>query len=50
MQKFLKEYIKNPKYIGAIVPSSKFLAKNMIESIDFNKKQYPKSLVFVKFN
>lgn len=39
MQKFLKEYIKNPKYIGAIVPSSKFLAKNMIESIDFNKSK-----------
>ena len=33
--KFIKEYIKNPRAIGAIAPSSKYLAKKMIQCIDF---------------
>lgn len=33
--KFLTEYIRNPQTIGAIAPSSKYLAKNMIKNIDF---------------
>lgn len=32
---FLKNYIKYPRIIGAICPSSKALAKKMIEKIDF---------------
>ena len=32
---FLKEYILNPKYVGAVAPSSKYLAQKMIEPIDF---------------
>lgn len=36
MIKFLKEYIKNPLKVGAIMPSTKYLAKEMIKNIDFN--------------
>lgn len=32
---FLLEYIKNPRNVGAVAPSSKYLANRMIESIDF---------------
>ena len=32
---FVLEYIRNPKIIGAIAPSSKYLANKMINSIDF---------------
>ena len=34
---FLKEYIINPKCVGAVAPSSKYLAQKMIEPIDFVK-------------
>lgn len=37
MFKFIKEFIKSPKYIGAISPSSKFLANKMIKNIEFEK-------------
>jgi len=33
--KFLLEYIKSPRNVGAISPSSEKLAEKMIESIDF---------------
>lgn len=33
---FLLEYIKNPSTIGAVAPSSKYLAEGMMESIDFS--------------
>lgn len=33
---FLLEYIKNPSKVGAIAPSSKYLAEEMIEKINFN--------------
>lgn len=32
---FLKQYITKPRTVGAILPSSKYLAKRMIENIDF---------------
>lgn len=35
MIKFLKEYIKNPRQIGAIAPSTRYLAEGMINGIDF---------------
>lgn len=33
--RFLAEYIKHPQTIGAVAPSSKYLAEKMIENIDF---------------
>ena len=37
MFKFIKEFIKNPKFIGAVAPSSEYLAKKMVEDINFKK-------------
>lgn len=34
---FLNEFVKQPRNIGALLPSSEILAKNMIESINFDK-------------
>lgn len=34
---FLLEYLKNPLSVGAIAPSSKYLAYEMINGIDFEK-------------
>ncbi len=34
---FLHEFMKHPKHTGAIAPSSKILAKKMVDVIDFNK-------------
>lgn len=34
---FVLEYIKNPKSVGAIAPSSKFLADKMVNAINFEK-------------
>ena len=36
---FFSEFIKERRTIGAIVPSSKFLAAKMLKGIDFNKNQ-----------
>jgi phospholipid N-methyltransferase len=36
---FLLEYIKDPRKVGAIVSSSKYLAYEMINSIDFEKTE-----------
>jgi len=32
---FLAEYLKRPKAVGAVLPSSKFLAQKMVAGIDF---------------
>lgn len=37
---FLKQYITKPRTVGAILPSSKYLASRMIENIDFNTARY----------
>lgn len=37
MFKFIKEFIKNPKFIGAVAPSSEYLAEKMIEDINFKE-------------
>ncbi|GIN57336.1 SAM-dependent methyltransferase [Lederbergia ruris] len=37
---FLFQYIVNPKSVGAILPSSRFLGDKMIEGIDFKKAKY----------
>lgn len=34
---FLRQYVKNPSTVGAILPSSEHLAKKMIEGIDFKR-------------
>lgn len=36
---FILEYIKNPRKVGAIASSSKYLAYEMINSIDFEKAE-----------
>lgn len=33
---FLRQYIRNPRTIGAVMPSSQTLAEKMVESIDFH--------------
>lgn len=37
---FVAEFIKHPKHIGAIAPSSKILAKKMVDAIDFEDAEY----------
>jgi len=32
---FIKQYLRHPKSVGAILPSSKYLANKMVEGIDF---------------
>ena len=32
---FLKQYLRTPRSIGAIAPSSKYLAEKMVSDIDF---------------
>lgn len=39
MLKFLRQYIKNPKTVGAIAPSSKKLARMMMQPIDFERSK-----------
>lgn len=34
---FIKEYIKNVRSVGAVAPSSRFLAQKMLESVDFSQ-------------
>lgn len=37
MFEFIKEFIKSPKSIGSITPSSKYLSNKMIENVNFEK-------------
>lgn len=37
---FFKQYITKPRTVGAILPSSKYLANRMIENIDFKTARY----------
>ena len=37
---FFCNFFKNPKEIGAVVPSSRFLIKEMLKSVDFEKAKY----------
>jgi len=39
MKIFVKEVVNSIKHIGAIAPSSKYLANNIIKHIDFNENQ-----------
>lgn len=35
--RFLLEYLQKPKTVGAVVPSSRFLAAKMLKPVDFSK-------------
>ncbi|MBH0168339.1 class I SAM-dependent methyltransferase [Fictibacillus sp. 18YEL24] len=37
---FLAQYISNPRTVGAVLPSSSYLADKMVESIDFQQARY----------
>lgn len=37
---FLYQYIREPRTVGAILPSSKYVAKKMIDQIDFSDAKY----------
>lgn len=37
---FIKQYITMPRFVGAILPSSKYLASKMVEDIDFQQAEY----------
>ncbi|EHI97656.1 hypothetical protein CDLVIII_0949 [Clostridium sp. DL-VIII] len=37
---FIKQYITKPRTVGAILPSSKYLANKMIEDIEFKSARY----------
>jgi len=34
---FFKQYLKNPRQVGAVFPSSRFLVRKMLEPIDFER-------------
>ncbi|MGL4656009.1 MAG: class I SAM-dependent methyltransferase [Sarcina sp.] len=36
---FLVEYIKSPRKVGAVAPSSRFLASKMLDKVDFDNAQ-----------
>ena len=36
ISKFIRQYIKNPRTVGAIAPSSEKLAYKMVEDINFS--------------
>lgn len=38
--RFLIEYLKNPKLIGAVAPSSKFLVKSIVKEVDPEEASY----------
>lgn len=37
---FMKQYLHMPRFVGAILPSSKHLANKIIEDIDFERAQF----------
>ncbi|BBF43082.1 ribosomal RNA adenine dimethylase domain protein [Lachnospiraceae bacterium KM106-2] len=39
MLQFIKQYIKHPSKVGAVAPSSRYLAEQMMETINFNRCQ-----------
>ena len=43
--RFMQEYVKQPRMVGAILPSSKKLAKQMVSSICFKKQNALLNLV-----
>ena len=45
--RFMQEYVKQPRMVGAILPSSKKLAKQMVSSICFKKQNALLNLVRV---
>jgi phospholipid N-methyltransferase len=37
---FLKQWVKNPRELGSITPSSRFLTREVIDRIDFERARY----------
>ena len=37
---FIKQYLKRPRTVGAVLPSSKHLAKKMVQNIDFENARH----------
>ena len=37
---FIKKYVSKPRTVGAIAPSSRFLARKMVAGIDFNRARF----------
>ncbi|KZE63978.1 SAM-dependent methyltransferase [Fictibacillus phosphorivorans] len=37
---FLAQYISNPRSVGAVLPSTRYLADKMVKKIDFNQAKY----------
>jgi phospholipid N-methyltransferase len=37
---FLKQWVKNPRELGSITPSSRFLTREVIDQIDFRRARY----------
>jgi phospholipid N-methyltransferase len=38
--RFLKQWVKNPREMGSITPSSRFLTREVVERIDFSRAKY----------
>ena len=38
--KFVLQYVTKPRTVGAVLPSSKYLAKKMVALVDFDKASY----------
>jgi len=38
--RFLKQWVKNPREMGSITPSSRFLTREVVERIDFSRARY----------
>jgi phospholipid N-methyltransferase len=38
--RFLKQWVKNPREMGSITPSSRFLTREVVERIDFSQARY----------
>jgi phospholipid N-methyltransferase len=38
--KFLKQWMKNPRELGSITPSSRYLTRELLDRIDFNEARY----------
>jgi phospholipid N-methyltransferase len=38
--RFLKQWVKNPREMGSITPSSRFLTREVVDRIDFSRARY----------
>src|SRR3954454_17382483 len=38
--RFLKQWVRNPREMGSITPSSRFLTREVVDQIDFTRARY----------